>query len=137
MDCFQHDAPSALVSNMQIEAREMETFPVLIGDHVAHFHEVDGGHNRDYLYDIVNLIHTVQGPGSPHLVNTDELSHSIELHLTDNYYTLTVDGMRVHDNYPHDDYVLSLQIDSAMSGPHSFSEPLTADTDKRETRHET
>jgi hypothetical protein len=57
---FKHDGRSALVSNMQAEAREMETFPVLIGNEIAHFHEVAGGYNRERLYDVVNLIHRVQ-----------------------------------------------------------------------------
>lgn len=87
MDGFHYDGDSALVSNMQAEARDMETFPVLLGDEVAHFHEIRGGYNRERLFDVVNLVHCVQGPGSPYRVNTDELPHTIEAHLEDNFTT--------------------------------------------------
>ena len=110
----------------------METFPVLIGDEVAHFHDVSGGYNREQLYDVVNLIHRVQGPGSPYRVNTDELAHRFEAHLEDNYYHLSVDGIRAVGDYPDEDYVLSLKVGSEMHGEYSFSEPMTDDVDKRE-----
>jgi len=120
---------------MQAEAREMETFPVLIGDEVAHFHDVSGGYNRDELFDVVNLIHRVQGVGSPYRVGTDELPHQFEAHLTDNYYHLSVDGIRAVGDYPDEDYTLSLKVGSEMHGEYSFSEPMTSDIDKREKEY--
>jgi len=136
MPKFEHDGRSALVSNMQAEARDMETFPVLIGDEVAHFHDVAGGYNREQLFDVVNFIHRVQGPGSPYRVNTDELAHRFEAHLEDNYYHLSVDGIRAVGDYPDEDYILSLKVGSEMHGEHSFSKPMTENIDKRETRYE-
>lgn len=133
---FEHDGQSVLVSNMRAEARYMDTFPVLIGDEVAHFHDVSGGYNRREQYDVVNLIHRVQGVGSPHRVNTDELSRTFEAHLSDNYYHLSVDGIRQHGEYPDEDYVLSLKVDSKMHGEYSFSEAMTENIDKRETKYE-
>jgi len=121
---------------MRAEAREMETFPVLIGDEIAHFHDVAGGYNRGQLFDVVNFIHRVQGPGSPYQVNTDELAHRFEAHLEDNYYHLSVDGIRQVGDYPDEDYVLSLKVVSEMHGEYSFSKPLSADADSRETQHD-
>lgn len=129
---FEYDGESALVSNMRAEAREMETFPVLIGDEVAHFHDVDGGYSKKKLCKVVNLIHRVQGPGSPYRVNTDQLAHRFEAHMNENYYYLSVDGIRAVDDYPEEDYILSLKVDREKSGPYSFSEPLTKNVDKRE-----
>jgi len=133
---FEHDGRSALVSNMQAEARDMETFPVLIGDEVAHFHDLSGGHNRDRSFDVVNFIHRVQEPGSPYRVNTDELSNQFEAHLEDNYYHLSVDGIRAVGDYPDEDYILSLKVESAMHGKYSFSEAMTENIDRRETKYE-
>lgn len=114
----------------------METFPVLIGDEVAHFHDIAGGYNRQQLFDVVNLIHRVQGVGSPYRVNTDELPHQFEAHLEDNFYYLSVDGIRQVGDYPDEDYVLSLKVGSEMHGEYSFSKPLSADADSRETQHD-
>lgn len=133
---YEYSGKSALVSNMQAEARDMETFPVLIGDEIAHFHDVAGGYNRERSFDVVNLIHRVQGPGSPYQVNTDELSHRFEAHLSENYYRLSVDGVRAIDDYPDEDYVLSLKVVGEMHGEHSFSKPMTEDIDRRETRYD-
>jgi len=132
MDGFEYDGDSALVSNMRAESREMETFPVLLGDEVAHFHEIRGGYNRERLFDVVNLVHCVQGPGSPYRVNTDELPHTIEAHLEDNFYYLSADGIRQVGDYPDEDYVLSLKVGSQMTGEYSFSKPMTKNIDKRE-----
>jgi hypothetical protein len=133
---FQYDGESALVSNMAQEAKEMESFPVLLGTEVAHFHRVEGGYNRDKLCKVVNLVHEVQGPGSPYRVNTDELPHTVEAHLSENFYYLLVDGIRAVGDYPEEDYVLSLKVDRDKTGQYSFSEPLSESTDRRETRHE-
>ncbi len=133
---FEHDGHSALVSNMQAEARDMKTFPVLIGDEIEHFHDVEGGYNRERMFDVVNLIHRVQGVGSPYRVNTDELAHRFEAHLEDNYYHLSVDGIRAVGDYPDEDYILSLKVGSEMHGEYSFSKPMTENIDSREKRFE-
>lgn len=136
MEKFSHDGQSALVANMQSESRDMETFPVLIGDEVAYFHDVGGGYNRHESFDVVNLIHRVQEVGSPYRVATDELPHTFEAHLSDNYYNLSVDGIRAVGDYPDEDYILSLKVGDKMHGEYSFSKPLTEDVDKRETEYE-
>lgn len=137
MDEFDYTHTSALVSNMRVEAREMDTFPVLLGDEVAHFHRVTGGYNSLGRFDVVNLVHEVQGPGSPYRVNTDELPHQVEAHLSENYYNLSVDAIRAVGDYPDEDYILSMKVNDEMFGPYSFSKPLTDDDiDKRNTRYE-
>jgi len=114
----------------------METFPVLIGDEIAHFHNVTGGYNRKEMYDVVNLVHEVQGYGSPYRVNTDEMAREFELHLSPNYYYLSVSGIRQVGDYPDEDYVLSLRVESEMHGEYSFSEVMSKDIDRRERREE-
>jgi len=91
----------------------MDQYPVLIGDEVAYFHDIDGG------FDSKN------GVGST----------NIEAHLT-NYYNLDCVNVRVVDDYPDNDYIASLRVYSYRKGEHSFSEALSTDVDKRETRYE-
>lgn len=136
MGGFEYDGRSVLVSDMEAEAREMETFPVLFGDEVAHFHEIHGGHNRERGISVVNFIHRVQGVGSPYQVNTDELPHTIEAHLDDNFYYLSANGILQVGDYPDENHVISVTVESHMKGEYSFSEPMTEDIDKRETRYE-
>jgi hypothetical protein len=118
------------------ESKKMETFPVLIGDEVAHFHDISGGYATNTSSDIFNFIQEVQGPGRPYRVNTDELPHTVEAHMSENYYYLELDGIRATDEYPSEDYVLSLKVNNYSFGPHSFSEPLTEPIDGRETKYE-
>lgn len=131
MDIYDYNGESVFVNNMIKESKEMDTFPVLIGNEVAHFHDISGGYNRKHGFPVVNLIHKVQGPGSPYRVNTDELSHSIEAHLSDNYYNLDVSGLRAVGEYPDENYILSMKVDSEMHGEHSFSDELTKEIDRR------
>lgn len=129
---FEHNGRSALVQNIQTEARDMDLFPVLIGNDVAYFHSVSGGYSSDRGATVVNLIHTVQGDGSPHSVRPAQASHSVEAHLSDNYYYFDVSALRTVDDYPDDDYVLSMVVDSYQFGQHSFSDQLEKDIDRRE-----
>jgi hypothetical protein len=121
---------------MTEESREMDTFPVLLGDEVAHFHSVSGGYNDTNEHYVVNLIHEIQGPGSPYRVNSDSIAHTAEAHLSENFYNLDVDGVRTEDEYPDEPYVLSLKVSDYQQGPYSFNEALSADVDSRETRFE-
>lgn len=148
MDRFQVKAQdtqsldkSHLVDELQSGAANVEMFPVLIGTQIGYFHNVDGGYSRDGGYHVVNLIHEVQGPDSP----TDKMyADSIEIHLADKYYNLDVadvwqmtqtpSGLTSDDSYPEGDFVLSLKVTDYMTGPHSFSEALSADIDKREQK---
>lgn len=127
---------SLLVQNMRAESREMETFPVLIGDEVAYFHSVNGHYDSTHKRDVVELIHRVQGHGSPNRINTDELSHNVEVHLANDFYNLDVSSFDLTDEYPDKDYCLELRVESHERGPYSFSEALSANVDKRETRYE-
>lgn len=136
MNTFDYQTTSVVASNMAHESRQMETFPVLIGDEVVHFHRADGGYNTVKESDVINLYHEVQGPGSPYRVDTDQLPHTVEAHMDEQFYYFDVTAFRCHDEYPDEDYVLSMLVRSHMQGGHSFSEPLTADVDRRETRHE-
>jgi len=132
MNEFEHDGRSALVSNMRAEANRMDEFPVIIGDTVTYFHDVSGGSNRDELFNVVNLIHRVQGPRSPYQVDPDQLSHDIEAHMDDNFYYLDVDAIRAVGDYPDEDYMLSLKVGSTINGEYSFSKPLRMQADTRE-----
>ena len=120
---------SHLVAEMKQDAATVELFPVLIGTQIGHFHDVDGGFDKDAGHYIVNLIHTVQGPDSP----TNKIySDTIEVHLDDSYYHLDVADVWQMGDYPDDNFVLSLKVTDYMQGPHSFSEAMSADIDKRE-----
>lgn len=114
----------------------METFPVLFGEEIAYFHRIEGGYNDKRNFDVVDLIHEVQGYGSPFRVGSDQLSHQIEAHLSENYYNLDISGIQINDDYPEEDYVVSLKVQDYKQGPYPFSEALSAKVDKRETRFE-
>jgi hypothetical protein len=136
MDSFQVRAKetstlsdSHIVEELRAGAREMEMFPVLIGTQVGYFHDVDGGFHKSGGYDIVNLIHRVQGPDSP---PNKTFSDTVEVHLDDWFYNLTVADATVMDEYPDNDFVLSLKVTDYMMGQETFSEALTAEIDKRE-----
>jgi hypothetical protein len=137
MDSFQVSAQdttilarSHLVEELQQELVDSgEMFPVLIGEQVAYFHDIDGGFHRDGNYDVVNLIHRVQGPDSP---PNKIYSDTIELHLNDWFYNLEVADIRKMGEYPDEDFVLSLKVTDYMMGQQSFSEALSANIDKRE-----
>lgn len=136
MDSFQVVAEdttvletSHLVEELRAGAREMEMFPVLIGTQIAYFHDVDGGFNPESGHDIVNLIHRVQGPDSP---PQKHFSDTIEIHLDDWFYNLSVVDIHTMSEYPDNDFVLSMKVENYMMGQQSFSEALSADIDKRE-----
>lgn len=131
MNPFEYEKNSMLVANLRAECDDAEQFPVLIGDEVAYFHEVDGGYSERLSADVVTLIHRVQGHGSP-----QRASHAdtIEIHL-DDYYQLSVNERRTVDEYPDRDYQVSLIVDSYMRGPYSFSEAMSADIDRRHGRY--
>ena len=136
MDSFQVSAKdttllerSHIVEELQHEAEDMEMFPVLIGGQIGYFHDIDGGFHRDEGYHVVNLIHRVQGPDSP---PNKIYSDTIELHLDDWFYNLSVADVWQMGEYPDDDFVLSLKVTDYQMGQYSFSEALSADIDKRE-----
>jgi hypothetical protein len=120
---------SHLVEELQLSAESESLVPVLIGTQVAYFHSFDGGYDRETNTDIVNCIHEVQGAESP---PNKTYADSIEIHAGDWFFNLDVDGTRVFDWYPGDDFVLSIRVSDYMIGEHSFSEALTTDIDKRE-----
>lgn len=133
MSKFDSNKTSILASNMEQESLQAVAFPVLIGDEVAHFHRVDGGYNSLGGFDVVNLVHEVQGVGSPYRVDPEQTSHTVEAHMSNNYYNLDVSSVRVVDEYPDRDYLLSLKVEGYQQGRYSFSEELTSDVDSRET----
>lgn len=132
MNVFNSTGDSLLVANMDAEANQMETFPVLIGDEIAYFHQVSGGMNGSTY--VVNFHHLVQEVGSPNHIDPEQASHSVEAHLDPTYFSLDVSAVKVSKEYPDEPYVLSLLVSDYMSGEHSFSEALSANIDKRETR---
>ena len=115
MDSFQVSAKdttilarSHLVEELQQELVDSgEMFPVLIGGQIGYFHDVDGGFHRDEGYDVVNLIHRVQGPDSP---PNKIYSDTIEIHLNEWYYNLDVADIWKMGEYPDEDFVLSLKV---------------------------
>jgi len=137
MDSFQVTAEdtsiladSHIVQELQQEIAESgEMFPVLIGGQIGYFHEVDGGFHRDDGYHVVNLIHRVQGPDSP---PNKIYSDTIEIHLNEYYYNLSVSDVWQMGEYPDDDFVLSLKVTDYQMGPYSFSEAMSIDIDNRE-----
>jgi len=144
MDSFQVSAQdttvlasSHLVEELQQELEDVdEMFPVLIGGQIGYFHDVDGGYKRGQAgsasengYHVVNLIHRVQGPDSP---PNKIYSDTIEIHLDDWFYNLSVADVWQMGEYPDEDFVLSLKVTDYQMGQYSFSEALSADIDKRE-----
>lgn len=122
---------SHIVEEMKAQAADREVFPVLLGTHIAEFHDVYGGYVSSG-YHLVNFVHEVQGIGSP--FQGDVYQESVEAHL-DDYFYVEVEDVREYDNYPDEDYVLSLQVDGYQRGPYSFSEEMSADADNRETEY--
>lgn len=119
---------SHLTQEMSNVARYMETFPVLLDDIVAHFHNIDGGYHRSEGYHVINFIHEVQGPGSPNMKSDVD---TIEAHIDDIYFWLEVADTWTFGEYPDEAYVLSAQVTGYQSGPYSFSQELSEDVDKR------
>lgn len=140
MDSFQVSAQdtsvlasSHLVEELQQELTDTgEIFPVLIGTQIGYFHDIDGGFNRDEGWHVVNLIHRVQGPESP---PNKIYSDTIELHLNEWFYNLSVADVWQMGEYPDEDFVLSLKVTDYQMGPYSFSEAMSADIDKREQEY--
>jgi hypothetical protein len=128
---------SHIVQELQQESADMDEFPALIGSsQIGYFHDIDGGYSHGVSgsdsnsgYHVVNLIHRVQGHGSP---PNKTYAKSVELHLDDWYYNLTVVDAHTMSEYPDDDFVLSLKVTDYMMGRQSFSEALSADIDRRE-----
>lgn len=127
---------SHLCDEMQAEIGQSgEMFPVLIGEQIGYFHDVDGGYVRSVSdsrqdgYHIVNLIHEVQGPDSP---PNKLYSDQMEAHLDTNYYQMDVEDVWQMGSYPEENFVLSLKVSDYRIGPYSFSEALSENIDKRE-----
>lgn len=147
MDSFEVSAkdtsvlePSHLAEELKQELSESgEMFPVLIGGQVGYFHDIDGGYHKQGGYDVINLIHRVQGPDSP---PNKIYSDTIEIHLNKTYYNMSVadvwqmtvsrSGQEIDKEYPEGDFVLSLKVTDYQMGPYSFSEAFSANIDKRE-----
>jgi hypothetical protein len=130
------DETSHLVSNMRYEVNRMGQYPVLIGDEIAYFHDIDGGYDSQTGEDVVHFIHEVQSEGSPNHLDPEQAAHEMEAHLDENYYNLDVTSVRTENEYPDRDYVLSVRVQDYRFGPQSFSDALSVDIDKRETRYE-
>ncbi len=140
MDSFQVSAKdttildrSHIVEELQQElVNSGEMFPVLIGGQIGYFHDIDGGFHKDEGYHVVNLIHEVQGPDSP---PNKIYSDTIEIHLNEWFYNLSVADIWQMGDYPDEDFVLSLKVTDYQMGPYSFSEAMSADIDKREEEY--
>ena len=123
---------SLLVEEMAAEAEEVDVFPVLIGSHVVDFHDVDGGYLEEESCNIVNLIHSVQGVGSP---PQNKYAGTIEAHINETYFYMDVLDIREYGEYPDEDYVLSLKVSRHRQGEYAFSQELREDIDKREQEY--
>jgi hypothetical protein len=125
---------SHLVDGIQFKCEGRETFSALLDKNVATFHEVSGGWNPDDEYHVINLIHTVQGSGSPTTGTSPDVG---ELHIGDDFFWLDVLDSREYNDYPDDSYILSLHVsDYEMGEDLGFGAELTAPIDRRETRFE-
>jgi|APHM01.1.fsa_nt_gi hypothetical protein len=124
-----------LISNIQQELTlkdEQEKFPVILGDDVHYYHKVvSGGYEPEQEVYGVTLAHTVQGEGSPTF--QDIRAPVAELHTPQKYYTLQVTGINQYENnYPNNDYFVTMFFDEYTSGEQSFYDELKMDVDKRE-----
>jgi len=120
---------SYLINEMKHEIESMDMYPVLIDEQVEYFHSIDGGYDSNKGYEIVNLIHQVEGPDSP---SNNMPNRSVEAHLDMNYYRLDVVQSARLGEYPEENYVLSLKVSDYKIGPHSFSNALSKNIDGRE-----
>lgn len=134
MDLFPYDDSAIVVENMKTLAKEESTFPVLIGNEVTHFHSVTGGYNSTGDYYVANFIHEIQGPGSPYRVDTEQLSTDIEAHIGPTYFYMNAESLQSHDEYPDENFILSVKTQDYSQGEYSFTEALTKDIDRRERR---
>jgi hypothetical protein len=126
---------SHLVEEMGAATSSVDVFTVLLGNSVARFHDVDGGYHRSGGYHVVNLIHRVQGRGSPPPSHEPVGAHA-EAHIGDTYFYLEVGGEYNLGAYPDDDYVCSLQVTGYEQGPYSFADELMQNIDKRHQEYE-
>lgn len=111
-----------LTSNMAADVADRDRVPVLFADRVYYFHDVSGGYDTENDTHVVQLIHTVQGRGNP---PSKPRAEYVEVHGDDRYYRLHVtDATYWDDQYPADDYVITLTVDSYQSGPYSFADEL-------------
>jgi len=119
-------SPDALTSNISTEAQEMDRVPVLFDTDVHYFHDVEGGYSRESGHHFVTLIHRVQGVGSP---PDNPSARSVEVHTSESYYRLSVqDATYWDDDYPEEDYAVTLEASSYQTGPYSFAESLNDET---------
>jgi hypothetical protein len=126
---------SYVVSEMRSDWADsrQEMFPVLYdNDIIGYYHDIEGGYHREDGYDVVNLVHQVQGTESPTMPPSN--LGVAEAHLSSTFFNLEVESTWEMNDYPNENYVLSLKVTDYMMGEHSFSEALTADIDGRETR---
>lgn len=131
-------ATSYLIEEMKHFSGEMDVFPVLIGDFVAYFHDVSGGYHRSGGYNVVNLIHKVQGQNSP---PSKTYADQVEVHFDGQYFFFEVEDVWEFSDaegrdYPDANYVLSLKVIDYRQGPYAFSEQLQTEVDKRETEYQ-
>jgi|APHM01.1.fsa_nt_gi hypothetical protein len=125
-----HISQAALTNNISQDVSDCPVVPVIFDDDVYHFHDVEGGYDVDGEAHVVTLIHRVQGDGSP---PNDPVAKTVEIHAPEMFYTLSIRDITHWDNdYPNDDYALTLFVESYQSGPYTFHEELLLDIDKRE-----
>lgn len=120
---------SHLVEEMIEDAQNLDIFPVLIGQNVAYFHDIEGGYNRDGGYHVLSLVHEVQGERSP---SSHDYAKAVEVHLDDSAYYLEIDGVYSFGEYPDEDYTLCLKVTGYNQLPYTFSDQLQRNIDKRE-----
>ena len=112
-----------------------EKVPCLFDDSVCMFHDVEGRTLFPGGTDVVKLVHTVQGHGSP---PDNPVAESIEVHAPNTVYTLTADDLYYYDeSYPDDEYSILVELEDYMISDYSFHDELLDESvDKRETEFE-
>lgn len=122
--------PTALSANLSVECEEIDIIPVLFGDEVYRFHDIEGGYDKESDEHVITLIHRVQGDGSP---PDDPIAKSVEVHTGESFYNFSLNDItHWNQGYPDDDYALTLFVDKYQQGEYTFRDALLADIDGRE-----
>jgi hypothetical protein len=122
-----------IVDNISQDMQSAEVCPVIFDTGIHHFHDADGGYNKDTNQYIIGLRHLVESKGSP--PSTEQvISEVVEIHGPNNVFTLDVDDVvAFNTDYPDNDFVISLAVGNYEMSEYTFHEQLLSNVDKRET----
>lgn len=120
---------SLLVDELQYQAGESHSYPVIVDGHVYTFHDVYGGYDETFDAHVVELVQKRDGDRP----SDTAISDSVEVHTSD-AFTLSVDDHHSYMN--NDDFILALLVDDYEQHEVSFRSEMQEEIGGRETRYE-